>query len=549
MTPPSGQIVVRRPFVWLALIGTLALAVRLWGLTFGLPHVLTRPDELFIFGVVMRRLLSGIPNPDMFDYPGLYLYFVAGLFSIYYGWLLLTGRVRDAAGFQEAFRTDWEPFFLLVRAVNAVLGAATVLLCYAIAAPVFGLAAGLLSALFMALAFLHVRDSHYATTDIPMAFFIMCAMLAVVRVHQERSKRDAWLAGIMGGFATGTKYNAVVLVAPMVVVEVLHAWTLRQQWRRILAETHLLRMGLAFAAVFAATSPYLFLDYQSAMEQLRVLHLSTTTGMTPPEMLGRGWTYHLPYSLRYGLGLPLLAAGLGGLVWMAIRRPAMALVLGAFPVTYYAAAGAGYNVFVRYMIPVVPFLCIFAGYAIAELAAAVSRRMRIPQHALASLLGIAVVLPSVVSVVRFDSLMAREDNRVVAARWIHEHVPAGSSIYMSGNLYGHAQLEPPDDKYRQLGFDRNAQRFTLDRRAVDDLPDWIVVQRSALPFSHVPPKVVELLAEHYQLAHVLSAADLAAPGSFYDIQDGFYAPYAGFKGVRRPGPNFEIYRRHSSGPR
>ena len=48
--------------------------------------------------------------------------------------------------------------------------------------------------------------------------------------------------------------------------------------------------------------------------------------------------------------------------------------------------------------------------------------------------------------------------------------------------------------------------------------------------------------------HVIRAADLPEPDNFYDIQDGFYAPYAGFKGVQRPGPNFKIYRRRGLSP-
>ena len=76
----------------------------------------------------------------------------------------------------------------------------------------------------------------------------------------------------------------------------------------------------------------------------------------------------------------------------------------------------------------------------------------------------------------------------------------------------------------------------------DHSPDWIIVQRSGLPYSHIAPRVIDLLPD-YRLVHVIRAADLDVPGNVYDIQDGFYVPYGGFRGVRRPGPNLEIYRR------
>jgi hypothetical protein len=55
--------------------------------------------------------------------------------------------------------------------------------------------------------------------------------------------------------------------------------------------------------------------------------------------------------------------------------------------------------------------------------------------------------------------------------------------------------------------------------------------------------VLDMLPSEYRLVHVVRAVDLDTPGNVYDIQDAFYLPYGGFKGVRRPGPNLEIYQR------
>ena len=114
------------------------------------------------------RILGGDPNPRMFDYPSVYIYFVAGLFALYYFWGLLSGRFSGPSAFAEAFRDHWEPFFLLARGATALMGTLSVGVVHLIAAPLFGTAAGLLSALFLSGAFLHVRDSHYATTDVPL---------------------------------------------------------------------------------------------------------------------------------------------------------------------------------------------------------------------------------------------------------------------------------------------------------------------------------------------------------------------------------------------
>jgi 4-amino-4-deoxy-L-arabinose transferase-like glycosyltransferase len=533
----------------LAIVVAAALGVRLWGLSFGLPHVLARPDELFVFGVAFR-MLGGDPNPNMFDYPGVYLYFVAGLFALYYWWTRLTGGVGSVADFRQLFEVAYEPFFLLARGVTAISGALTVWVCHAIAAPLFGRAAGLLSAFFLAFAFLHVRDSHYATTDVPLTLFVMCAVLAALRVHRTRSARQAWMAGVAAGLATGIKYNAAPVVVPLAVVEALHAWTVRRDWRRMLRETHLWLMALGVVVTFLVTNPYLVLDYGNAMRQLQSLAAQASTGMTPPEMLGSGWGYHLPFSLRHGLGIPLLGAGLLGMAWMAVRRPALALILGSFPVAYYVAAGAGYNVFVRYMVPVAPFLCLFAGYLVAALASAVAARVPVPRAAVAGALAVAIVAPSAWSVVQLNRLLAEDDSRVLAAEWVDRHVPAGSSVYMSGNRYGHPQIEGLPGEYRIFGYDWRASTFTHQDRStgeyreyhVAEYPDVIIVQRSAIPYSHIPKQVEQLLPDVYRMVHQIRAADLTVRNP-YDIQDGFYLAYGRYQGVRRPGPNIEIHQR------
>ncbi len=150
------------------------------------------------------------------------------MYCLFYARSMLAGWVRDSAEFAASFKVNFVPFFLAARATAAVLGGATVALVHAIARPLFGVSAGLLAALFMAVAFLHVRDSHYATTDVPMVFFVAAAMLAIVRVHCYRRAFDARLAGVLAGCAMGVKYNAVMLVLPMAIVEVVHAWRLRR---------------------------------------------------------------------------------------------------------------------------------------------------------------------------------------------------------------------------------------------------------------------------------------------------------------------------------
>jgi hypothetical protein len=229
---------------------------------------------------------------------------------------------------------------------------------------------------------------------------------------------------------------------------------------------------------------------------------------------------------------------------MARRQPVSTLIVGSFPAAYYIVAGASANVFVRYMIPVIPFLCLFAAAFVDVAAGAARRRLGVPRSLAVTLLALAVIAPSARSVVQFDTVLAREDSRMVAAEWVQANVPRGATIFESGNVYGHPPLEDRvHPKYRLLAYDYRSDAFTEGNQPFSGEPDWIIVQRSGLPYSHIPPAVTASLAVRYTLAYVVRAVDLDVPGNVYDIQDGFYMPYGGFKGVRRPGPNLEIYRR------
>jgi 4-amino-4-deoxy-L-arabinose transferase-like glycosyltransferase len=546
---PAGVRVTRTYWGVILTLLILAAAVRFWGLTFGLPLVQARPDEQLISGRVIGFFEKGDPNPRFFDYPTLYLYLLAGLYYLFYLLGRVVGWFQSFAQFVSSWPTNWVPFFLIGRLVGAVTGTLSVWLLYSAARRLIDRRVALLSAFFLSLAFLHVRDSHYGTTDVPMTCFALAAMLFVVRAHQSARVGDALVAGVFAGLAVAAKYSAIMLVAPMLLSAVIHVWDGRGHRWQALREARLHWMVVAMAAAFVAGSPFVVLDHGRFLYDMKWLRWSMEHGMTPPELLGIGWTYHIRVSLRYGLGLPLLGAALLGIVLLFVQRPRAALLWCAFPLAFYAATGASYNVFVRYMVPAVPFLCLTAAYfadrAGTWLARAIPKSIHAPAPVAAGAVAALLVIPSAMSVVAFDRLLARRDSRLVAGAWVREHVPAGSAIYYAGSVYGHLQLEDRRPfRYEYWKWDRDSSRFrTAQNHETDEWPEWIIVQQSPLPYSHVVPQVAAKLPTDYALVHVETAVDTDEPANVYDVQDAFFLPFAGFRRVERPGPNILIYRR------
>src|SRR5438552_9054781 len=193
----------------LAAIVMMAAAVRFWGIRFGLPHTFTRPDETIIIDVALS-FLRGNLRPAFYDYPWLYMWALAALYLLYYAWGRIIGAFHSVADMVAMWPINWIPFFLIPRALSAVLGTTTVLVVYRIGRRLSGETTGVVAALFMALAFLHVRDSHFATTDVAMTFLLMQSISLLIDAHLSKRPRDFVIAGIVGGLAAATKYNALL---------------------------------------------------------------------------------------------------------------------------------------------------------------------------------------------------------------------------------------------------------------------------------------------------------------------------------------------------
>ena len=566
---------------WLAVILALGLCLRLLGIDFGLPNTNCRPDE----GVLVNKALAaagGDLNPGFFHYPSFHVYTLAGLFGACYaaGWL--AGVFSTPQDFLLRYFLDPSALYLAGRLLGALLGTASIYLAYLVGRQAGGVRAGLTGAAFLSVCFLHVRDSHYLTVDVPAAFHLLLA--AVLLLRFLRAGGAGWLAAsaLFSGIAVSTKYNAAIVVA--VFAGYLCARGLARRRRSGGAPGDgsgppvSLRHAAVFAAVTAAAAalgtPYALLDFNGFAADVLAEreHFAAGHGLD----LGRGWTYHAAATLPAALGWPLYAAALAGCVvlFRAGGAPAMLVVAVLF---YYAVAGAGKTVFFRYMLPLVPFLCVAAACGLERLFAA--GRVRAPWRTAAVLL---VAAPTLYASVRLGILLQRTDTRLLAAEWIETHVPAGSRIAMVGSGFGYPRLRPGREWLRQQHEDLRGAGFpakSLELRLLFEsyppapsyhllsvLPDnphslrnrlagvspeqlldsgvrWVVTQSHPLPVSQVDPEFARQLRRHGEAAaQFTSMRGGSRSRASFEMTDAFYVPWAGFGAVDRPGPELTIYR-------
>ena len=518
----------------------LAVSLRVWGIGFGLPVATARPDETQIAGPAVGYL-SGDLRPPFFHWPTLFQYVVALAYVLY----AVVGRpltgFASLAAFAESRRQNLAPFLYISRSLSMLFGVATVWCVYAIGRRVFDATVGVVAALFLALAFLHVRDSHFGVTDVPVTALIVGAVLLILRWRDAGGFGRAIVAGLVTGLAGSMKYNGLVASVAFAV-----AWILRtveapaprsRSVRRLAVE--LVSYSVAVAVGFFGTSPYILIDWPRFLADTGAVEATLATGHGA--ILGRGWWYYGQVVLPAAMGWPVFLAGIAGVVLLLATRWRSSIVLLAFPLSYYVIAGRSYAVFARYVVPMVPFLCLTAAWFVVCAARALARTWTpIHRTQLVAAMALVAVAPTAYSSILLNRLLARTDNRVVTARALLDVIPAGAYFYQTGESYGQMPLggDGRSIEIRPVFYDAARRSFNPIE------PDWILVQRSPLViYSAVPEGLENILRDRYEMARSFPTGPSAPEGRIYDQQDAFFLPLTQLSGLERPGPAYELYRK------
>jgi 4-amino-4-deoxy-L-arabinose transferase-like glycosyltransferase len=544
----------RRALALLALT-VLALSVRLWGITFPPYH----GDEGYNYVIPAVTYFSGDLNPHRFDNPTLLSYMFNALYRVWYS----AGGFDSPEVFIAQLQRTPEPFYVMARVLVALLGALTVPLVWATARRVYGPRAGWLAALFLAVAFLHVRDSHFAVSDVPVTFWLVaCAYMAVC--WQDAAREQGWFyalaAGLALGLAMGTKYTAAYFYLPLV-------------WAGVAVhndhpDTTVVRVGMLVAAMswafvtFMATCPYCFADLDTAEVSLRSMYTGGVQGFLGLRLTElTGWEFYLG-TLGWGLGWPLLGLSVMGMLLAIVRRHRADWILLLYPIGLYLIQGNQRMVFARFILPAVPFLAIFAAYAVDRLAGAFARGPGLARAARPALaLFVAGVLAwPVVSSLRMDYLLTQPDTRDQALAWVDLHIPPGSRVVREWHtpcLVSYDRLCPgyaepvydaelipraglgthPLSYYREQGVE-----YLLISSYVYNVPFYdIDSERLRVEFYR------DLAQQAVLVAIFRPYDDPDRPEPPY-LSDMAFGPTTGLFDLERPGPIVKVYWLAPSGP-
>ncbi|HNR97128.1 MAG TPA: glycosyltransferase family 39 protein [Anaerolineae bacterium] len=459
--------------LFLLLLLVVAFALRAYGLNWD-HGLFFHPDERQILMVASRLSwpsslaeflsLSSPLNPHFFAYGSVPIYLIRGLSALVNLW-------------QKGW-ADMHRYYLLGRLLSAVFDTLTVLAVWHLVRRLFGRLTAALAAAFLTVSVLHIQLAHFYTADPLLTLLIVLGVNQALNVAQYGRRRDAWGMGLLLALALATKVSVLPLLVVAAVAWCAFAWPVsavaapsarwpasfsaREKARALLAR--LRAAGREFVAglrtAWARAGRRLLLTFLVAglgfvlLEPYALLDAAHFVAAIGTEVTMAQGIYDFPYTRQYagtqpfgyqigqlllhGLGPLLGALGVVGLVlwvWRVWHRPTrLEVVALTWPVLYTWMQGWTYAKFMRYMLPLTPFLCISAAALWAHewrLASGQSSSGRSAPAAMRALLvlGLAAVLGYTgFYALAYLNVYRQPHPWLTATAWLCDRVPRGTVI-------------------------------------------------------------------------------------------------------------------------
>ena len=474
MTAGSRRDVTHPAVPWLVLALTLlALLVNIWGIRKDLPYIPENDEKKFVQAAV-RIAASGSPNPGWFGHPGSTVIYPAA--AAY--------RVLHGANTQAAFDADFSRFYLIGRLITVIYATLSIPLIYLVGRKAFGVKAGLIGAWLCIFNPLILWHAQVVRTDSAAMFFGLLSLWRILAAYDRPSTRNQVLAGLAIGLAVSSRYLMGILVLPLLAVDLALLRQAKDVRRRIVTSAI---VGLAaLGAAFALSTPYLFLDFMTALRSIRSETRRASLGadgLTPPGNL----LWYLTAALPSALTWPQYVLALAGAVLVLVRHRFRQLLLLGYAAAFVVIISLSYLHWDRWLIPILPILLLLAGDVLVSASQRVFKGTR-PQMILLSVCVLAVTAWPAREAILHDYREAHPSTRILAREWMLDHLPAGSRVgqeWYAAALAGTsfdvtekftlADYTSPE-KYREEGYDYLVVSDTVYGRylaAADRYPERI----------------------------------------------------------------------------
>lgn len=462
--------------VWLVAILLVAAIFRFTGINWDYNKHL-HPDERFLTSVA-----ADIDWPEKFDTyfdpqaSPLSPYSLENMGLYVYGTLPLY-LVKGVAVVLD--QNNYDAIAIVGRTISGLFDLAAIFFLFLLGRRLYDDSVALLGAALLSLSVLNIQLSHFFTVDTFANLFVVMVMYFAVRVCERGRWWDYALIGLALGAGMASKISVLTLGVPILLAagwDFLRRMRSRTEPVTLLIERTCIRLGtliLLTLLLFRLLQPIAFQgpDFwnfslnpawkEDIEEQQKIVNGEIDA---PP---WHQWTnrpaliFPLQNILLWGLGLPLgIAAWAGwafGLYELFWRRKWNHLLLVAYVGVAFLYHGLVWVKFMRYFLPIYPFLALLAAYLLVWLWRSISawalRRQEamsereaatddiyaartqapvLPSQTrylwLAALPTLIVLVGTLFWAMAFTSIYTREHPRIAATRWFYANVPTGTVL-------------------------------------------------------------------------------------------------------------------------
>tara|TARA_B100001013_G_C24622549_1_gene447807 strand:+ start:196 stop:4752 length:4557 start_codon:yes stop_codon:yes gene_type:complete len=317
------------PIALLAIIA-LALSLRLYGINWdnGIAYT-PHPDEraiLFKVAEISPVKASEFTslfnanesswNPHWFAYGSLPIYLIKGIESI--------SEAISSPGIQDLRITG--------RLVSTIADIVTLITVYILGARLYSRKVALIACGFIALAVLHIQLSHFFAVDTLQAMFAVLTIFFLYRVARFGGLANSILAGLFMGLGLATKASQLPILLAFAVAHVMwllnlsgdnehQTYIFQDRLKEVFINT--LAGLLTAVGAFFLTQPYAFLDwkqfYSDFTEQSEMVRRIRDYPYTRQYINTQSYLYFIQQHIFWGLGIPLGIIAWSGLLFVAVR--------------------------------------------------------------------------------------------------------------------------------------------------------------------------------------------------------------------------------------
>jgi 4-amino-4-deoxy-L-arabinose transferase-like glycosyltransferase len=410
----------RHPYVWLAGLLAINVALRLPGMFQDLPPLMFDDESLYTFDPYYQMYLAGSWYPPHYLSGGMNFYPPLLLAKL---WSAITGQQLSADQYVGLARVLGP---LLINSASAVFIVATVAKLDRRPAAILA-AAGMatLSPLILGISRIFYPDHYIIGPAAALLYICVCV------ARKEASVAHYLAAGALIAIAASLKYTGGMLA--LLFAGAYLAGNLDRGVVGLVTDIRLWRAGYVAVAVFALLNPGILVDHHRLLEALTLHRKHYMDGHTGIESAHGHLFYLLTLCLTFGV-LGIVPLVTGGVTLLRRERRVAIVMLGTAALLVYVV-GSYVVAINRNIMMVIPIVVTLMSIGSADLVEAARERWPgarwvVPVLALA--LSADPVWRDVMSL-RNDF---QGDSRAASQEWIAHNVPAGTPIGFSPATWG-----------------------------------------------------------------------------------------------------------------